>query len=126
MLVELIVLVIEQKTVLSFIPICSLKITSRAIPKINKTEPIHTDIFKYFVVSISFLNNWESIKNNPKRQKNIMSFPLDDPIKNVYVKGLIIGLKISVRNIIPPNKININPTMIVLLTFINNILILIL
>jgi hypothetical protein len=55
-----------------------------------------------------------------------MSFPLDDPIKNVYVKGLIIGLKISVRNIIPPNKININPTMIVLLTFINNILILIL
>ena len=58
--------------------------------------------------------------NNPKRPKNIMSFPFEDPIKNVYVIGLIIGLNMSVMNIIPANSMNINPIMIVLFSFINN------
>mgnify|MGYP003292531720 CR=1 FL=1 len=49
-----------------------------------------------------------------------MSFPLDDPIKNVYVIGLIIGLKMSEMNISPANNKNISPIMIVLLSFINN------
>ena len=54
-----------------------------------------------------------------------MSFPLEDPIKNKWVIGRIIGLKISVTNIIPLNNMNINPIMIVLLSFIKNNLILI-
>lgn len=58
--------------------------------------------------------------NNPKRPKNMMSFPLDDPIKNVYVIGLIIGLKMSVMNINPANNMNNNPIMKVLFSFINN------
>jgi uncharacterized membrane protein YfcA len=52
-----------------------------------------------------------------------MSFPFDDPIKNKYVTGRIIGFKISVRKIIPASRINAAPTNIVLLTFINNNLI---
>ena len=64
--------------------------------------------------------NWGIIKNNPKRPKNMMSFPLEDPIKNKWVMGLIIGLKISVMKINPANIMNINPTMIVLLGFIIN------
>ena len=123
MLVELMPLVIEQNIVLSPMPICSLKITSSKIPKINKTAPITIEIFKYLVVSMSFLINWDNIKNNPKRPKNIMSFPFDDPIKNKYVMGLIIGFKMSVRNIMPARTINKIPTSIVLLTFINNTLI---
>lgn len=123
MLVELMPFAIEQKTVFRFIPICSLKMISNMIPQINRTHPTTMDIFRYFVESISFLINWGTIKNNPKRPKNMMSFPLEDPIRNVYVIGRIIGLKMSVIKIIPPKKININPIMIVLLSFINNILI---
>lgn len=52
-----------------------------------------------------------------------MSLPLEDPIKNRYVIGLIIGLKMSVMNINPANNMNINPIMIVLLSFIINNLI---
>ena len=123
MLVELMPLVIEQKTVLSLMPICNLNMISKIMPEINKTAPITIEIFKYFVVSISFLVNWDNIKNNPKRPKNIMSFPLDDPIKNKYVAGRIIGFNISVRKITPASKINMAPTNIVLLSFINNNLI---
>ena len=53
----------------------------------------------------------------------MMSFPFDDPIKNKYVTGRIIGFKKSVRKIIPASRINAAPTNIVLLTFINNNLI---
>jgi len=58
--------------------------------------------------------------NTPKRPKNMMSFPFDDPIRNVYVIGLITGLKMSVMNINPANNMNINPIMKVLFSFINN------
>ena len=47
-----------------------------------------------------------------------MSFPFDDPTKNWYVTGLMIGLNMSVTKIIPANMMNMNPTKIVLLTFI--------
>ena len=123
MLVELMPLVMEQKTVLSPIPICNLKITSSKIPKINKTTPKIIEIFKYFLVFMFFLINCDKIKNKPKRPKNIMSLPLDDPIKNKCVMGLIIGFKESVRKIIPAIIMNNAPTKIVLLTFINNSLI---
>ena len=83
MLVVLIVLVMDAKMVLSFMPILSLNTISKTIPKINKTEPVIIDTFKYFVVSMSFLIVWDSIINNPRRPKNIMSFPLDDPIKKM-------------------------------------------
>ena len=69
---------------------------------------------------------WDKIKNNPTRPKNIMSFPFDDPIKNRYVMGLMIGFKISLTKITPARSMNINPSSIVLLSFINNNLILIL
>jgi len=120
MLVELIVLDMAQKIVLSLIPICNLKITSRTIPKISKTLPITIEIFKYFVGSNSLLTSWGNIMNTPKRPKNMMSFPFDDPIRNVYVIGLITGLKMSVMNINPANNMNINPIMKVLFSFINN------
>ena len=123
MLVELIVLVIEQNTVLSAMPICSLKITSSKMPKINKTNPKKMETFKYLVVLMSFLIVCDNIKNKPKRPKNIMSFPLDEPIKKRYVTGLIIGFKISVRKIMSARTMNNTPTNIVLLTFINNTLI---
>ena len=123
MLVELMPLVMEQNTVLSPMPICILKITSNRMPKVNITAPKTIEIFRYFVVSMSFLIIWDNIRNRPKRPKNIMSFPLDDPIRNKYVIGLIIGLKISVIRIAPASKINIIPISIVLLTFINNNLI---
>lgn len=126
MLVVLIVLVIEQKIVLSFIPIFHLNRISRRIPQINKTHPIIIDVFRYFSELKSLLMSWGIIKNNPRRLKNMMSFPLEDPIKNVCVMGLIIGLKRSVVKITPENNMNINPIMIVLLSFINNNLILIL
>ena len=126
MLVELIVLDIEQNTVLSPIPICSLNITSKRMPKINKTLPITIDILRYFVVSMSFLINWDKIRNNPNNPKNIISFPFEDPIKKRYVIGLIIGLSKSVMKMMPASIIKINPIMIVLFTFINNNLILIL
>jgi hypothetical protein len=89
------------------------------MPKINKTPPSSIEIFKYLVVSISFLITWDNIKSKPKRPKNIMSFPLDDPIKKLYVTGLMIGLKMSVIKIIPANNMNINPISMVLLIFIN-------
>ena len=123
MLVELIPFVMEQNTVLSLMPICSLKMTSKAIPKINKTAPITIEIFRYLVVSISFLTACDNIKIKPKRPKNIMSLPLDDPIKNKYVMGRIMGFKKSVMNITPASNMNIIPISIVLLTFINNNLI---
>ena len=113
-------LVMEQNTVLSPIPICILKITSSIMPKTNKAVPNAIDIFRYLVESTSFLIICDNIKNKPKRPKNIMSFPFDDPIKNKYVTGLIIGVKISVTKINPANTIRINPAMIVLLSFINN------
>lgn len=123
MLVVLIELVIDAKIVLSLMPICNLKMTSRMIPKSNVAKPVAIEILRYFVVSISFSINWDKIKNNPKRPKKIMSFPLDDPIRNRYVIGLMIGLNMSVKNIIPANIMQINPIMIVLLSFINNSLI---
>lgn len=123
MLVVLIVLVIDAKIVLSFMPICSLNMTSKIIPQINVTKPITMEMARYLVVSISFLIAWDNIRNNPKRPKKIMSFPLDDPIRNKYVIGLIIGLKMSVKNMTPANIMQINPIMIVLLSFINNSLI---
>ena len=55
----------------------------------------------------------------------MMSFPFDDPIKNKYVIGLMIGFKISVRKITPAINMNIIPSNRVLLTFINNSIILI-
>ena len=82
MLVELIVLDMEQNTVFSPIPICSLKMISKRIPKVNKTLPITIEIFKNFLWSISLLINWDATKNRPKRPKNIMSLPFEDPIKN--------------------------------------------
>ena len=109
--------------VLSFIPICSLNNTSSKIPEINKTAPVIIETIKYLVVSISFLIDWDKIKNNPTRPKNIMSFPFDDPIKNRYVMGLMIGFKISLTKITPARSMNMNPSNIVLLTFINNNLI---
>lgn len=123
MLVELIELDMEQNTVLSPMPICILNMISKTMPKMSKTEPISRDIFKYLVTSISFFISCDKIINNPKRPKNIMSLPLEDPIKNRYVIGLIIGLKMSVMNINPANNMNINPIMIVLLSFIINNLI---
>ena len=123
MLVELMPFVMEQNTVLSPMPICSLKITSSKIPKINKTTPNAMEIFRYLVISMSFLISCEDIKNKPKRPKNIMSFPFEDPIKNKYVTGLMIGLSASVRKITPARMMNMVPTNIVLLTFINNNLI---
>lgn len=123
MLVELMPFVIEQNTVLSPMPICNLKITSSIIPKINKTAPKPIEIFKYFVVSISFLITWDNIRNKPKRPKNIMSLPFDEPIKNKYVIGLMMGFKASVRKITPAINMNNAPTKIVLFTFINNTLI---
>lgn len=116
-------LVIEQNTVLSLIPICILKITSSKIPKINKTPPKIIEIFKYLLESMSFLINWDNIKNKPKRPNNIMSFPLDDPIKNKCVMGLITGLNALVRKITPANNMHNAPIKIVLLIFINNTLI---
>ena len=82
MLVELMPLVIEQKTVLIPMPICILKITSKRMPKLNKTVPKTIEIFRYFVVSMSFSITCDNIKSKPKRPKNIMSLPFDDPIKN--------------------------------------------
>ena len=120
MLVVLIVFVMDAKIVFSLIPICSLNTTSKRIPKTNVAKPITIEIFRYLVVSISLSITWEAIKNTPKRPKNMMSFPLDDPIKNWYVIGLMIGLKMLLTNIAPPRSINSNPIMIVLLTFINN------
>ena len=120
MLVELIVLDMAQKIVLSLMPISNLNRTSRIIPHISKSQPITIEIFRYFVGSNSLLTSWGSIMNNPKRPKNIMSFPFDDPIKNRYVIGRIIGLNMLVMNIIPANNMNINPIMKVLLSFINN------
>jgi hypothetical protein len=72
---------------------------------------------------MSFLINWDNIKNKPKRPKNIMSFPLDDPIKNKCVMGLITGLNALVRKITPANNMHNAPIKIVLLIFINNTLI---
>lgn len=123
MLVELMPLVIEQKTVLSPMPICILNNTSKNMPEINKTVPKTIETFKYLLMSTSFLINWDNIRNKPKRPKNIMSLPLDDPIKNRYVIGLMIGVNASVRKIKPANKINIIPISIVLLILINNTLI---
>lgn len=123
MLVELMPLVIEQKTVLSPMPICILNNTSKNMPETNKTVPKTIETFKYLVLSISFLINWDNIRNKPKRPKNIMSLPLDDPIKNRYVIGLMIGVNASVMKIKPANKINIIPISIVLLILINNTLI---
>ena len=118
MLVELIPCVMDAKMEFKDIPICSLKIISIRIPKVNKITPVTMDNFRYFVASISFLITWDIIKNSPKRPKNIMSFPFEDPIKNCYVTGLMIGLNMSVTKIIPANMMNMNPTKIVLLTFI--------
>lgn len=126
MLVVLIELVIEAKIVLSLMPIWSLNNTSKNIPKANVTEPITIEIFRYLVVSISFLISCDNIKNSPNNPKKIMSFPFEDPIKNRYVIGLMIGLNMSVINITPEKSMNIIPIKIVLLTFINNNLILIL
>ena len=123
MLVELIVLDMAQNTVLSLMPICSLNMISKSMPKTNKTVPIIIEIFKYLVTSIFLLINWDKIRNNPKIPKNMMSFPFEDPIKNKYVIGLIIGFKIFVRKIIPARNMNKNPNNIVLLIFINNNLI---
>ena len=123
MLVELMVLDMAQNTVLSLMPICSLNMISKRIPKTNKTAPIIIEIFRYFVTSISLSITWDKIRNNPTRPKNIMSFPFEDPIKNKYVTGLIIGFKISVRKITPASNMNKNPNNIVLLIFINNSLI---
>lgn len=120
MLVEVMDLPMLQKTVLSPIPSCSLKMTSKRIPEINKTPPNIIEIFKYFSSSLFLLNIWDNIKNSPKSPKNIISFPFDEPIKNKYVIGLIIGLNMSVTNIIPAKTMNKNPIIIVLLTFINN------
>ena len=72
---------------------------------------------------MSLSMTWDNIKNNPKSPKNIMSFPFEDPIRNKYVIGLIIGLNMSVKKITPANIMQINPIMIVLLSFINNSLI---
>ncbi len=82
MLVELIELVMEQKTVLSLMPIFNLKSISRMMPNVNVTAPMTIENFRYFVVSMSFSIIWDIIRNKPKRPKKIMSFPLDDPIKN--------------------------------------------
>ena len=82
MLVELMPLVIDTKTVLSFIPISNLNNISRITPEINKTLPVMIEITRYLVESISFLIICDEIKNIPKKPKNIMSFPLEEPIKN--------------------------------------------
>ena len=101
---------IVMKIVLRPIPIWYLNKTSRRIPNINVMEPNASVIFKYFSESIlKPLNNWVEIKKNPINPKNIMSFPLDDPIKNKYVIGLIIGFKLSVRKITPASNIKIIP-----------------
>lgn len=97
--------------------------TSKRFPKISKTAPITIDIFKYLVTSISLGIVWDKINSNPKRPKNMMSFPFDDPIKNKWVIGLMMGFSKSVAKITPPSNMNINPTKIVLLSFINNNLI---
>ena len=73
---------------------------SKSMPKTNKIVPIIIEIFRYLVTSIFLLINWDKIRNSPKIPKNMMSFPFEDPIKNKYVIGLIIGFKIFVRKII--------------------------
>ena len=123
MLVELIVLDMAQNTVLSLMPICSLNMISKSMPKTNKTVPIIIETFRYLVTSIFLLITWDKIRNSPKIPKNMMSFPFEDPIKNKYVIGLIIGSKIFVRKIIPARNMTKNPNNIVLLIFINNNLI---
>ena len=69
-LVELMVFVMEQNTVLSLMPICNLKITSSNIPKINNNEPVIIEIFKYLLVSISLSIACDNIKNNVKHNYN--------------------------------------------------------
>ena len=58
------------------------------------------------------------IKNSPKSPKNKISFPLEEPIRNTRVIGLIIGLKMSVIKSTPANNINMNPANIILFLFI--------
>lgn len=49
----------------------------------SKIHPRTIDIFKYFVTSTFLGITCDKIKNNPKRQNNIMSFPFEDPIKMI-------------------------------------------
>lgn len=53
-----------------------------------------------------------------QKSKNKISFPLEEPIRNTRVIGLIIGLKMSVIKSTPANNINMNPTNIILFLFI--------
>jgi hypothetical protein len=120
MLVELMVVDIEQNTVLSAMPICILKMISKRIPKANKATPRTIEIFRYFVESVFLSITWDNIKNRPVNPKKIMSFPLDDPIKNRWVTGRIIGFSMSVAKITPAITMHMTPSSMVLLTFINN------
>ena len=82
MLVEEMLFPITINIVLRPIPIWYLKKTSNNIPKIKVIEPRTIVIFKYLSASMfNPLNNCVDIKKTPINPKNIMSFPLDDPIK---------------------------------------------
>ena len=79
------------------------------------------DIFKNLSESIfNPLNICVEIKNSPISPKNMMSFPLEDPIKNRYVIGCIIGFSRSVTKSKPAIIINRIPTNIILFIFIMN------
>ena len=121
MLVDVTVFCAVMKMVLRPIPNWYLNRTSKRIPAINVIEPMIMEIFRNLSESIfKSLNNCVEIKKRPINPKNSISFPLDDPIKNKYVIGCIIGFKISVMKSTPAIIINRIPTNIVLFIFIKN------
>ena len=121
MLVDEMLLPIVMKMVLRPIPIWYLNSTSKRIPEINVIEPKIIDIFKNLSESIfNPLNICVEIKNSPISPKNMMSFPLEDPIKNRYVIWCIIGFSRSVTKSKPAIIINRIPTNIILFIFIMN------
>lgn len=88
MLVDEILFPIVMKMVLRPIPIWYLNRTSNSIPNVNVIEPKTNVIFRNLSEStFKSLNICVEIKKNPINPKKIMSFPLDDPIKNKYVIG---------------------------------------
>ena len=97
MLVDETVFCVVMKMVLKPIPSWYLNRTSTRIPAISVMEPKIIEILRNLSEStFKSLNNCVEIKKRPINPKNIISFPLEDPIKNKYVTGRIIGFKISV------------------------------
>ena len=121
MLVDEMLFPMLMKIVLRPITIWYLNMTSKSIPAISVIEPKTIDIFRYFLELNSYLvKSWLNIKKKPIIAKNMMSLPLDDPIKNKCVIGCITGFNTFVMKSMPPIIINRIPTNIVLFIFIKN------